>query len=239
MIRKSAIKAGLAVVASALYVVSIGASGDGGCGGGKVKTAQELCTSSGGKWDDSACPLACWPPKCGEPVNQACTANCGSEPVCRCPSNKPYWTDGKGCQSISDCNLTACKDDSDCQALGQWCGYISSTERICKDWQQVGQGCGGFVRPEYLRRCDPSLFCKTNPQIPDLPGVCTAPECTTDADCKLFSNYCGGCNCDALKASDPFPSCPNPPVNCFVDPCMQKVAKCNSKRCIVASSSTN
>jgi hypothetical protein len=62
------------------------------------------------------------------------------------------------------------------------------------------------------------------------------PVCKTDQDCRsqVFSNYCGGCNCDALHVDEAIPtSCPDGTslVNCFADPCTtpsQHTASCGS-----------
>ena len=62
-------------------------------------------------------------------------------------------------------------------------------------------------------------------------GGASAASCTADADCRLFSDYCGGCNCRPLAASDPDPTCPTPPVSCLVDPCRDQKAACKDGRC--------
>jgi len=84
-------------------VLAMGASSD-GCGGSSVKTAESLCQDTGGIWDKSSCPPACWPPKCGAPAI-ACAAVCGSQPICKCPKSAPFWEDGQGCMSASKCGL--------------------------------------------------------------------------------------------------------------------------------------
>ena len=56
-------------------------------------------------------------------------------------------------------------------------------------------------------------------------------QCTTDADCRLFSDYCTGCDCRSLSTNDPDPTCPGPGVRCFADPCMNKTAVCLNGLC--------
>jgi hypothetical protein len=67
--------------------------------------------------------------------------------------------------------------------------------------------------------------------------VCTDPgaaSCRTDADCRLFSDYCTGCDCRALPTGAPDPTCSGPGVQCLVDPCQQKSAVCKNGACMVA-----
>lgn len=88
------------------------------------------------------------------------------------------------------------------------------------------------------RRCGTGEYC-CNPSC----GICapmgamciqlacappTTGGCTTDADCRTFSDYCTGCNCDALSASEPDPLCSGPGVRCFADPCMGHAAVCDT-----------
>lgn len=59
-----------------------------------------------------------------------------------------------------------------------------------------------------------------------------AKACAKDADCTLFSDYCGGCTCRGLGPGDGQPRCPGKPVQCLVDPCLRKVAACDGGRCV-------
>lgn len=63
--------------------------------------------------------------------------------------------------------------------------------------------------------------------------VPAAPACATDADCRLFSDYCTGCDCRALGIHDPDPVCPGPGVRCFADPCATHAAACVNGSCTV------
>jgi hypothetical protein len=87
-------------------------------------------------------------------------------------------------------------------------------------------------------RCVPGEYC-CNPSC----GIC-APEggfcielycepyttggCVTDADCRLFSDYCTGCDCRALSVDEPDPTCEGPGVRCFADPCLGHAAVCDT-----------
>jgi hypothetical protein len=66
-------------------------------------------------------------------------------------------------------------------------------------------------------------------------GGATLPaqaRCTTDADCRLVSDYCDGCACRALAASEQPPKCQGTTVQCFVDPCQRHRAACQSGACV-------
>src|SRR5690349_18461589 len=58
-----------------------------------------------------------------------------------------------------------------------------------------------------------------------------AGACTTDADCRLFADYCTGCDCRALAKGDKDPTCTGPGVKCIADPCMTKTAVCEAGTC--------
>jgi hypothetical protein len=63
--------------------------------------------------------------------------------------------------------------------------------------------------------------------------------CATDADCRLFSNYCGGCACAALGTTAPEPHCAKSEVQCFADPCRRARATCVSGACKAVEPSTS
>lgn len=91
--------------------------------------------------------------------------------------------------------------------------------------------CGDGV---YVSR-DPKNDCAF-PSCPSKESAQPTPVCKTDQDCRsqVFSNYCGGCNCDALHVDEAIPtSCPKGTalVNCLADPCTtpsQRAASCGS-----------
>ena len=58
-----------------------------------------------------------------------------------------------------------------------------------------------------------------------------AGDCASDADCRLSSRYCGGCECLALAAGQPDPPCLGPSTQCFADPCRDQRAVCAAGRC--------
>lgn len=73
-------------------------------------------------------------------------------------------------------------------------------------------------------------------------GLC-APRpaqgsCSSDADCRTFSDYCTGCDCRALSIKDPDPTCSGPGVRCFADPCMNQAAHCTEGKCVLRPQGT-
>jgi hypothetical protein len=62
--------------------------------------------------------------------------------------------------------------------------------------------------------------------------------CATDSDCRLYDDYCTGCDCRSLAKSDPEPKCAGPGVRCLVQPCGTKVAACVAGRCALKDKTT-
>lgn len=58
-------------------------------------------------------------------------------------------------------------------------------------------------------------------------------SCRTDADCRLFDDYCSGCDCRALLQSEPDPRCSGRGVTCLRQPCADRSAACDQGRCTV------
>jgi hypothetical protein len=100
---------------------------------------------------------------------------------------------------VSLCGATLCRNGDVC--CNASCGICTPPGGLCT--QQV---------------------CGTEPPPPPPP----AGACTTDADCRAVSNYCDGCACNALSTTDPDPVCSGTIVNCFVDPCFNHTAVCNT-----------
>lgn len=81
--------------------------------------------------------------------------------------------------------------------------------------------------------------CTSSPAPAPTPTPTPAPTatpvmaCQSDADCRLFSNYCGGCACTPLTQSEAEPKCPSDPVQCLLDPCQGKTAACTNGLCAV------
>jgi hypothetical protein len=65
---------------------------------------------------------------------------------------------------------------------------------------------------------------------PDAPldsSASSSASCSSASECRTFSDYCGGCACDALGKNDPDPTCDADTVSCFVDPCRDRSATCD------------
>ena len=61
----------------------------------------------------------------------------------------------------------------------------------------------------------------------------TKASCTQDSDCRLFDDYCTGCDCRALGTHEKDPVCDGPGVRCFAEPCASHTAACVSGTCTV------
>ena len=57
-------------------------------------------------------------------------------------------------------------------------------------------------------------------------------QCSGDADCRLFDDYCGGCTCRALPKNVSDPVCNGTPFSCFVEPCLSNRATCVAGQCM-------
>jgi hypothetical protein len=92
--------------------------------------------------------------------------------------------------------------------------------------------CGAVTCERGERCCNESCGICTRPGGACTEQLCEPPvECRRDADCRAFSDYCTGCDCRALAASEPDPVCPGPGVQCFVDPCFNQRASCVDGQC--------
>ena len=68
--------------------------------------------------------------------------------------------------------------------------------------------------------------------------ACEPPStwaCNSDADCQISADYCTGCDCRALGPGGTVSTCPSGGVQCLMDPCASKVARCSAGQCVVAS----
>lgn len=124
------------------------------------------------------------------------------------------------------CMLSAClgaeptQDDSQSESSA-----VESTQEELK------------INPCALVRCRAGTQCQVQggrPVCVPVPG----PECTYDADCRTFSNYCDGCECLALGQNEPNPVCKGDIVACFVDPCRNQTARCEAGQCVLGGAAS-
>lgn len=85
-------------------------------------------------------------------------------------------------------------------------------------------------------RCAAGTHCESKGRRAEC--VADVQACRTDADCRLFDNYCDGCACNALSTTSPDPVCTGTTVACFAQPCMGKTAVCKAGVCQVADATT-
>jgi hypothetical protein len=97
-----------------------------------------------------------------------------------------------------------------------------------------------------VMQCDLPPACKdANPPIPCFVacyGTCEQvvweDACNSDAECRIQADTCTGCDCRAIDPNTPPAVCDGPGVQCLVDPCAGKTAKCVNHACIVADAPT-
>ena len=62
--------------------------------------------------------------------------------------------------------------------------------------------------------------------------------CAVDTDCKMVTEMCNSCSCNAVLKDATTPKCAGgKSVQCFADPCMKKKAACRSGMCAIVDSS--
>lgn len=105
----------------------------------------------------------------------------------------------------------------------------SSTDEATASQESAQTGCR-TVCP----KCAPNQICSKMPCYLDChtnkPG-----SCQSDADCRLFDDYCTGCDCRSLSTNQSNPVCSGPGVRCVVAPCGGYVAACVNGACSVRS----
>ena len=153
---------------------------------------------------------------------------CGSSQSC---------PDGEICSTeLGDCQQApGCKDPN--------VGCPTVCFGVCQP--KAGEACGKVTCGAGQVCCNASCGICTAPNEGCVALACTddppppAVDCTTDADCHLAADYCGGCDCRALGSKVGLPACQAAPVACFAYPCMQKTAVCvPNGQCSVAAAPT-
>ncbi len=126
------------------------------------------------------------------------------------------------------CATVRCEAGTTCRARGQ--------RAECVPDQSAGHDAGTISSCAAVL-CVIGSVCEETPSGPRC--VPLPAECTTDADCHLEDNYCGGCYCVALANGESAPSCTDP-VQCFAAPCSvsDSVAACVDGQCVANTGST-
>ena len=103
---------------------------------------------------------------------------------------------------------------------GEICPMIACRE-VCRGRQTCTQTALCIIGYEWSQK-----ECRCVPTSTPAPGTCS-----TDADCRTFSDYCTGCDCRALSVSAPDPTCSGPGVRCVADPCAGVSEVCLNGTC--------
>jgi hypothetical protein len=115
-----------------------------------------------------------------------------------------------------------------CAGGGGWAATASACLQggACDAWFDTtidSHGCVALVGN--TSKC---CGCPIRDASADAPVDAGTASCTSASQCRLFSDYCGGCTCDPLGTNQPDPFCPDAGVTCIVDPCQGKTAVCDS-----------
>jgi hypothetical protein len=120
-------------------------------------------------------------------------------------------------------------------------GGSSCTPQSCRNQPVPAIGCANGTAPEFTCMRGNDGQCRwsaprcpgADASTPQADGGGPGTACRMDSDCRLFDDYCTGCDCRALAKTDSNPTCNGPGVRCAVQPCANKVAACESGRCVV------
>jgi hypothetical protein len=161
-----------------------------------------------------------------------------------CSSVCPKCKHGEVCPMIAcyldchgqsqHCGGTVCKGGQKC--CNESCGICAGPNEMCSD-----RFCPAPPQPHV---CLQTVLCLNGDHWSDTECACVADKpthgpskCQTNADCRLFSDYCSGCDCRALSTHEPDPKCPGPDsasaVRCMADPCGSSTAVCVNGTCSV------
>lgn len=128
------------------------------------------------------------------------------------PSHPMYYRfEGTGADN-------ACSSDPQC-VVGGCSGEVCAAESIITTCEVLDE------LPRGACQCVEALCVWTEPEV---------DECSSDADCRIAANYCGGCHCEALAPGEEAAPCKDP-VACLLDPCHFLVAVCDDGTCSTAN----
>ncbi|HEX3694907.1 MAG TPA: hypothetical protein VH374_05900 [Polyangia bacterium] len=176
-----------------------------------------------------------------------------SGPNCPVPPTKPDAAADTGSNPPVDagtdavgvaCGPKTCPIGEYCCNAG--CGLCAPKNAACiaavcepppPDAGQPGEPCGTKTCNPGDVCCSPSCgICGRKggacPAIACGPGPVITNPCKVDDDCRLFDDYCTGCDCRALAKTTKDPVCSGPGVRCLVEPCASKKAACVNNVCV-------
>ena len=193
------------------------APGEGGSGGGTAGAGG----TGGGAGGAGGGGGACRPEDCKSAPVPAIGCADGTAPTFTCnrlPSGACGWTNPM-CPGGRDAGA-----GPDRPAGGGACGSVTcGAGTVC-----CNASCG-ICTP-------PGQACIQIACLPDGGGGTPTPgACRTNDECRLFDDYCTGCDCRALAKGDPDPKCSGPGVRCILPPCQGKAARCEAGKCVVVN----
>lgn len=113
-----------------------------------------------------------------------------------------------------------CSSDLDC-IVGGCSNEVCAAEAVMTTCEALGE----LPRGDCLCVASECLWAKP-----------ITEECSSDADCRTASNYCGSCSCEALAPGEEPTRC-DVPVLCVMDPCDFMVAVCDRGTCVTTAGS--
>ena len=145
-----------------------------------------------------------------------------------CPTCKPGVACPQFCRidcppGVSPCGPTVCRHNEEC--CNESCGICTRPGESCTQ-----QACAPATP------CVDTVLCiRGTHWSPRLCECVPNGSCDVDQDCRLFSDYCTGCDCRALSNDDADPVCSGPGAECLADPCMGRSVQCVSGQCVVSA----
>lgn len=140
---------------------------------------------------------------------------------------------GAGFSSTDGCNTCSCQAGGLVACTERGCLPDAATLACTYNGKQYPVG-ASFASTDGCNTCgcsEAGVAC-TKKACPSTPDGGVGAGCRTDSDCRLFDDYCTGCDCRALGTAESDPKCSGAPVACLRAPCSDKVVACEAGKCV-------